>query len=202
MRAFTRGLVTAVVAVGATWAGAVAAAAQTPTGPCERTDGYIPAAGCAVLVDNVAAVCTDEAAGAWLNYALTTQFPADSVRITFRDGARSTSTTGPLQGQVPWPVEIDAASATVTFAAFAAAGDTSYTATVKITSPDCSSRVLQDDPNPTTTPAAAAPGAGSSPSGTTALARTGAQVGPVAGVAIGMMIFGGLIYLASRRRTV
>ena len=191
----------AVLAGGVLAATAVAASADPSTDPCTQTGSYLPGTGCVLVVSDVQASCTDDL-DPYLAYTLSTPVPTEQVRISVTDGTHTGEVTGGPSGSVAWPAAVNARSATVTFTT---ATSPAYTASVAVSTPACVSEVLVDNP-------AAPPAAGSSnPGGATpakpaksvggVLAATGAQVGPVAGVAAGLVLFGGLVFLASRRRS-
>ncbi|MCL2455074.1 MAG: hypothetical protein FWD18_07245 [Micrococcales bacterium] len=201
MRTFLRGLAASALALGVLWAASAPASATPSTDPCEQTDTYIPSPGCAMQVSHAQAVCTDDGTSAVLTYTVTSQVPSGSVRITITDGASTSQTTGSMDGSVAWPEEVGAGPATVTFTTTTYPA---YTTSVTVTAPECASGVLVSDPKTTPTPGPSQPAAsgGGSSGGSAVLAATGSQVGPMVGLATGLMILGGLIYLASRRRTV
>ncbi|MCL2092526.1 MAG: hypothetical protein FWH11_15225 [Micrococcales bacterium] len=203
MRSILRCGAAAVLAGGGLVAPAVSASAD-PTGtddPCARTGSYLPAPGCVLAVSDVQAGCTDDI-DPYLTYALTPPVPTEQVRITVTDGSRSGEVTGGPSGSVAWPAAVTGKSATVTFTTQTSPA---YTASVTVSTPPCASQVLVDDPS-TPTAGPSAPDAAvlaDGPAKTTsqALATTGSQVGPVAAVATGLLLFGGLVFLASRRRS-
>jgi LPXTG-motif cell wall-anchored protein len=213
MRAIFRGAATTFLTVGALWAAAASATADPTSSGCPDSAGYVPGAGCVVQVIDIRTVCDSTGAGR-LVYSLTA--PGAAVDVTISDGRHSATATGPLDGSVLWPSEVNAATATVTFTTQTDTGAT-YTVSAGVPSPVCS-EVLPDDPSttgptpdpdpvstptPDPTPRDVAPV--DSPSGSTSsddsqtLAQTGSQAGPLAGVAAGLVLVGGLVYLASRR---
>lgn len=211
MRSILRSGAAAVLAGGVLVASAVSASADTPsTGPCGGTGNYLPGTGCVLAVSDVQAGCTD-GVDPYLSYTLTAPVPTEQVKITVTDGTHTGEATGGTSGSVAWPTTVNGKSATVTFTTQTTPA---YTASVGVSTPGCVSQVLVDDPStPSPQPAAADPGtsgggdtsvvAAGSASKTTskALASTGSQVGPIAGIASGLLLLGGLVFLASRRRS-
>jgi LPXTG-motif cell wall-anchored protein len=191
MRAIARGLAVLAVTAAASWSLATAAsaapmpAASAPSDPCEVADGYEAPPTCKILVDDPVATCTDDLSGANMTYAVTAAggLQASSVNITFKDGNGQTAAVNgkPLTGSVPWPSNITATSTTVTFTTTTA---TPYTASVAVSTPECMSQVLADE------------GANTS----AVLASTGSQVGPLLGIAGGLVVVGGVTLLLVRRR--
>lgn len=188
MRAIVRGLAVLIVAAATTMSLSSVASAATATDPCEVADGYAAPANCKVLVEEVTAACTDDLTGANLSYALTVEggLQASTVTVTFADTAGHTSSVSgqPLSGSVAWPAAVTAKSATVTFTTETS---TPYAVATTVKTPSCVSAVL----------AAEDPATGGV---TQVLAATGAQIGPLLGVAAGLLVAGVIALLIARRR--
>ncbi|MBU4213176.1 MAG: LPXTG cell wall anchor domain-containing protein [Actinobacteria bacterium] len=193
MRAIVRGLTVLIVAAATVIPLSSAASAATATDPCEVADGYAAPATCKVLVEDVTAACTDDLTGANLTYAVTVEggLQASTVTVKVMDTAgHSSSMTGqPLSGSVAWPKAVTAKDATVTFTTETL---TPYAVSTSIKTPACVSAVLAADD-----PAVTKPGSGGV---TQVLAATGAQVGPLLGVAAGLLVAGVVALLVARRR--
>lgn len=208
MRPILRCGATALLAGGVLVATAVSASAEGSTDPCTLTGSYLPGAGCVLAVSDVQAGCTDDI-DPYLTYTLSVPVPTEQVRITVTDGTHTGEVTGGPSGSVAWPATVNAKSATVTFTTLTSPA---YTASVAVTTPACVSQVLVDDPStPSPPPVVDEPGAPGTESSVLAdapakptgkvLALTGSQVGPVAGIATGLLLVGGLVFFASRRRS-
>ncbi|MDR3068876.1 MAG: hypothetical protein LBU50_05170 [Cellulomonas sp.] len=212
MRSILRSGAAGLLAGGVLVATAVSAAAEPTGDPCGRTSSYVPGTGCVLVVTDLEADCVD-GADPYLAYTLTAPVPTEQVRITVSDGTRTSQVTGGPDGSVAWPAAVDGKSATVTFTTQTTPA---YTASVAVSTPSCVSHGRVDDPStPGSQTPAADPGtdtsggeeaavlAGGADTKTTsqALAITGSQVGPIAGIATGLLLFGGLVFLASRRRS-
>ncbi|MHA3704367.1 hypothetical protein ACXR2U_19510 [Jatrophihabitans sp. YIM 134969] len=190
-------LVLLLLALGAGWAATSSAAAPCPyVGTCSPTIG--------VTIPTIAA-------GATQSFTVGGFTPGDRITLTltYPDGRVAVVTVvADAQGNATGTFVVPAdASGTVTLTATGSAGDTASTTFVVIGADPTDSPTDSPTHSPTDSPTAGVPtsgggaGTGGSPdSSGGGLAYTGAAVGGIAVVSLGLLVAGGVLLVLGRRR--
>ncbi|MCL2424276.1 MAG: hypothetical protein FWD11_10370 [Micrococcales bacterium] len=210
----------AVLLAGGSLTASALAATAHETDPCGSGGKYMPGVGCVMAVSAVAPQCDTDVRS--LAYTLSVPVPAEKVTVSFTDGRHSGDVTGSPTGSVAWPAAVTGKNATVTFTTQTTPA---YTASVTVKTPcgtilDNPDRPGREDavghrPGQVDAEAGSASDGARSPKSAPAanksvpkslggrvLAATGAMIGPVVGVAAGLLAVGSLVYFAAKRRSV